>query len=143
MDNSNKNHLENIRLSYAHVLKAYLRLHDNYNHLKIKITDEESKKIFQLLDQSLYGKKGKLNWNNIHPLMPANLEKSIKKKYVMLSDNEVKQCCLLLFSVPCKDIAAVLSLTQQSVHSITYRIKQKAGMKNIRESLKPFVLFDP
>ena len=141
MDNIEQNHfIEHIRLSYAHVLKTYLRFHDNYNHLKIKTTDEESKKVFQLLDQSLYGKTGKLNWDNICPLMPANLEKGIKKEYAMLSENEIKLCCLLFFGVPCKDIASVMSHTQQSVHSITYRIKQKTGMKNIRESLKSFLM---
>ena len=138
------NHLEQlveqIRLSYAHVLKLYLQLHTKYMQIKIKKKDDEIIKYFLLVDQFLYDKTGKLDWKNIGLLMPPNLEYKIKQEYGILSTNEIRLCCLLLFNVPYDDIADILPFTQKSAHSIAHRIKRKTGMNNIKTDLKKLLL---
>ena len=132
---------EQIRLSYAHLLKMYMQLCQRYKLLKKGHSGvEEMKKIFHQVDRYFYDETGKINWNIIHPLMPPNIEKNIKKEYGALNEKEIKLCCLLLFDVSVNNIADILLYTHRSVHSITYRIKQKTGMIDIKANLKNLLL---
>jgi len=135
---------EQIRLSYAHLIKNYMQLCNKYKQFKNKVSvnGEEIKTIISFIDLYLYDEIGKINWNNLFPLMPLNIEQNIKQEYGILSENEVKLCCLLLFNVSCNDITNILPYTQNSVHSITHKIKQKTEMKDIIESLKKLLLLE-
>jgi len=126
--------VEQIRLAYANLLKIHLQLYNKYKHLKIIVDDEKLGKYFHMIDHYLYDTSGRINWDNICQLLPSNIEKKIKNNYDMLSVNEIRLCCLLLFNVPYKDIADILPYTQQSAHSVAYKIKQKTGMNNIIEN---------
>jgi len=130
---------EQIRLSYAHVLKLYLQIHTKYKQIRRK--ENELSKYFPLIDQFLYDKAGKLDWNNVRLLIPPNLEYHIKMKYHVLNMDEIKLCCLLLFNVPYDNIADILPFTQKSAHTIAYRIKRKTGMNNIKITLKSLLLY--
>jgi len=147
MNNENRNMIaddqlkEHIRLSIGRILKTYLQLPKKYNQLKIETSNEGLKKYFHLLNHVFFDGTGKINWDNIRPLMPPDLEKSIQRKYGMLSENEIRLCCLSLFNVNACDITEILPFTQNSIYSLITRIKKKTGMKNIREDLKPFLIF--
>ena len=133
---------EQIRLAYVYLLKVHIKYCYRYQFLKSRIRDEELKKDFQQIDQFFYIESGKINWNTIRPLMPPKIEGKIKKEYGELNENEIRLCCLLLFNVACKDIAEILPYTQRSIHSLTHRIKQKTGMKNIKEDLKNIIFYE-
>ena len=72
--------------------------------------------------------------------MPPNIEQNIKNEYNMLSLNEIRLCCLLLFNVTYSDIADILPFTQKSAHTIAHRIKQKTGMNDIKDNLKKLLI---
>ena len=118
----------------------YLQAYNKYKHLKVKMNDEKLGKYFHLIDHYFYDVTGKLSWDNISQFMPSNIEKSIKNKYDMLSVNETRLCCLLLFNVSYKDIAEILPYTQQSAHTVAHKIKQKTGMNKIMENCMELLL---
>ena len=133
---------EQLRLSYAHLIKMYIQLCKKYESFKKKNNNDETKKWIPPVDMYFYDATGKISWNNIHPLMPYDIEKSIKKEYGLLSENEIRLCCLLLFDVPANEITNILPYTQKSIHSITHRIKQKTNMKDIKTNLKKMLLYE-
>jgi len=133
---------EQLRLSYAHLIKMHIQLYKRYEGFKRRFNNDEVKKWIPSVDLYLYDATGKISWNNIHPLMPYGIEKSIKKEYGVLSDNEIRLCCLLLFDVPANEITDILPYTQRSIHSITHRIKQKTDMKDIKTNLKKMLLYE-
>ena len=132
--------VEHIRSSYVQILNIFLQLLKKYKHFKLKITDDALKRYTHLIDNHIYDESGKIKWSQISVLMPPNLEKRIKMEYDMLSDNEVKLCCLALFEVDPDIICDILPFSQSSVYVIKSKIKQKTGMKKIREHLK-YLLF--
>ena len=89
-----------------------------------------------MIDRFIFNEDGKINWESIRSLMPPKIEEKIKKEYEALTENEIRLCCLILFNVQSNDIADILPYTQKSIYSITCRIKQKTGKKNIMEILK-------
>ena len=129
-----------IIVSYAHLLKLHLTYCRRYKNFKIKLKTEQSRKDFKKMDQFFYYEDGSIKWETINLLMPPKIEWKIKDEYKMLNENEIKICCLILFNVPCIDIAEVLQYTHKSVHSISHRIKLKTGMKNIKESLSKLLI---
>lgn len=131
---------EQIRLSYAHLLKMHLQNCMRYKHSKNRNSDEELKDDFQQIEEYFFNESSKINWATIRPLIPPKIEGKIKKAHKNLNVNEIRLCCLLLFNVPCKDIAEILPYTQKSIHSITYRIKRKTGIKKIKDGFKKFLL---
>ena len=132
---------EQIRLTYGHLLKMHIQYCNRYKQIRNRVNDEELKKDLYQMEQFFYNENGKINWETIRPLMPPEIEKKIKKEFNNLNQNEIRLCCLLLFSIPCVKIADILPYTQKSIHSITHRIKQKTGMRNIKEGLKKLVLY--
>ena len=133
-------HLNQIRTSHARALQMFLKFCNKYRKLKCEIENEEVKNHLRLLDRFFFDEKGKIEWNIIRSLMPQDIEKRIKKEHGILSDKEVKLCCLILFRIPCVDIADILPYSYKTVHVITHKIKQKTGMKNIKENLNKFLL---
>jgi len=131
---------EELRLSYANMLEVYVHFNKNYKTLKKQFSEEEMKKYFQLFEFYLYDETGNINWYYVSMLLPPNLEQSIKKEYNMLSEKEIRLCCLLLFDIPVKEIASLLIYKQKSIHSIVYKIKQKTGMKDIKMCLSGLLL---
>ena len=128
--------MEQIRLSYAYLLEMHIQYCIRYKKFRRRITEEELKRNFLLIDRFFFDESGKINWETIRRLMPPGIEEKIKKEYNILNENEIRLCCMILFNVQSNVIADLLPYTQTSIHSITYRIKQKTGMKNIMESLK-------
>ena len=133
---------EQLRLSYVYLIKMHIQIYKKYELFKRKFNNDEAIKCIPSVDLYFYDATGKINWNNIQPLMPYDIEKKIKKEYGVLSENEIKLYCLLLFDVPLKDITDILSYTQRSIHSITHKIKQKTGIKNIKSNLKSLLLYE-
>jgi len=133
---------EQIRLSYAHLLKMHIQYCIKYKHFKNKICDDEMKIDFQQIEQIFFNENNKINWASIRPLMPPKIEGKIKKEFNKLNINEIRLCCLILFNVHSKNIAEILPYTQKSVHSMTHRIKRKTGIKKIKEGFKKFMLND-
>ena len=131
---------EQIRLSYAHLLKMHLRFWNRFHHFKNEIKDVNLKKDFFPQELFFYDESGIINWKNVLPLLPPGIEKKIKNEYNMLNQTEVRLCCLILLNVPGKDILKILPFTHKSIHTVTYRIKQKLGMKNIQKGIKPLLV---
>ena len=127
---------------HTHLLKMHIQYCNRYKHFTHRVKDEELKKDIQLINQFFFNEKGNINWETICSLMPPKIERKIKNEYDALNENEIRLCCLLLFNVPCKDITGILPYTQKSIHSITHRVKQKTGLKNIKEGLRNILLFE-
>ena len=131
---------EELRSSYARILDLYMQSCKLYESLKKQSNEEEIKKYYQQFEIYFFDESGKLNWHFIKKLMPSNFEQRIKKEYKMLSEKEVRLCCLLFFDVSVKNIAKALPYTYRSIHSVTYNIKQKTGMRDFRSELSSFLL---
>ena len=132
--------VEQIRLSYVHVLKVYLLLLKRYKQMRENITDDGLKRNIHLLDNLFLDEKGKVSWDEIRKMIPPNLEKSIKNKYAMLNENEIKLCCLLLFEVTPHNISNILKISKDTVYVLKNKIKHKTGIFEIKEVLKYFLL---
>jgi len=130
--------VEQIYLLHEHVLKIFLQLYNKYKNFKIRNKGNEAQ--FHLLDSYFYDASGKINWDHIRALMPQNLERNIKDEYNMLSENEIRLSCLILFNVSVQEITDILPFTQNSIYVITNRIKRKTEMKDIKSSLKHFII---
>ena len=126
---------EQSRLSHAGMLKHYLQVCGKYKRLKATGKSDEMKRYFDIIDLHFYDETGKINWQTICPLMPQNFENCIKKVYNTLSENEIRLCCLLFFDVLSNDIADILPFKLATVHTITHRVKQKTGIKDIKVAL--------
>ena len=132
--------MEQIRLSYIHALKMFFMIHNKYKQVRKWNSDEGLNKYFHQVDQYIYDKNRKLNWDAICSFMPINFEKNIKKDYDMLSENEIRLCCMLFFEVNTTDIIDILPYTRNSIYVVTNRIKQKAGIIDIKTSLNIYCL---
>jgi len=135
--------MEQHRLAYAHLLKIHIQYCIKYKYFKNRVKDEKLQKDLNLIDRFFFDDSGKIKWDTVRLLMPPKIEEKIKKEFKTLNGNEIKLCCLILFNVPNKYITDLLPYTQTSVHSISYRIRQKIGKKNIKESLKMMFLRIP
>jgi len=133
---------EQIRLSHSYLLKNYIQLCNRYKHLKNRFKEKETEKLFSVIDLYFYDETGKINWDNICPLMPLNIEKRIKEKYNILTKNEIRLCCLLFFNISYNDIADILPYTQNSAHTIFHKIKQKTGINDITITFKKHLLLE-
>ena len=120
---------EQIRLSYAHVLKRYMQLLKRFKQMKENITDDDLKRNIHLVDNLFFDETGKVSWDAISDLMPPNLEKNIKNKYAMLNENEIKLCCLALFEVDPKNMNIILPISPNSVYVLKSASK-KFGYKS-------------
>jgi len=114
----------------------HIRYCQKYKLIKARIENENNKKDFRLIDQFFFDESGKIKWDTICPLLPAEIESTIQNEYNNLSINEIRLCCLLLFSVPSTDILDILPYARRSIYSTTYKIKKNSGMKNIKKSLR-------
>ena len=133
---------EQVRLAYAHLLNLHIQYCKIYSEFIFMLNDEELEKDFHIIDQFFCNKSGKINWETIRILMPPDIEEKIQNKYKILNINEIKLCCLILFNVRTTDITDILSYQKGSIHTITNRIRQKIGVKNIKGSLKRLILSD-
>lgn len=136
----NANLYEQIRLLYVQVLSMFLGMHHNYKKIKAKVIDTALIKYIHLIDKGFYDDNGKFSWQNIRLLMPPNLEENIRMKYVMLNENEIRLCCLVLFDVDVNDISDILPYKRNTLYVMKTRIKHKTGMTNLKEDLRHFVM---
>ena len=125
--------MEKIRSSFAYMLNEHLWVYKKNDQLRSTIQDEKMKNYFILDGHSYYNENGKINWEIIRRFMPQDLERGLKEQYSMLNENEVRLCCLLFFKVSKKSISTILPYNQNSIKSITCRIRQKAGIETITE----------
>ena len=130
---SNELLMEKIRSSFAYMLKEYLWVYKKFDQLRSNVRDEKMKNYFSLDGDLLYDENGKINWEIIRRFMPQDVEQRLKEQYSMLNENEVRLCCLLFFKVSKKSISTILPYSQNSIKSITCRIRQKAGIETITE----------
>ena len=131
---------ERIRLAYSHALNTFLQVFTKYKQLKKRFNNETLEKCSLSADRTFFDKNGAIRWEIVHPMMPKELEENIKKEFALLSEKEIKLCCLLLFDVPVCVISNILPYTNQSVHTKTYEIKKKTGVKNLKNYLTRLLL---
>ena len=112
--------IEFFRLLHSHKLKEFIGEKTNRNIFK--------------------NKEEKISWELIRLYLPYNIEKYIKQEYEMLTDNEIRLCCLLIFDVSIKNIHNILKYSKKSIYSVTYGIKKKAGIKEINEIFRKIIL---
>ena len=132
--------IEQIRVACSHMLKMYLLLYKSYEQLNTDIKEEKLKRRFYSPVFSYYDENGKINWDIISQFMPPDIEKYIHNNYSMLNNNEIRLCCLLFFNVSAKTIANILPYKQTSIRSILYKVKQKTGLKDIKEILEKIIV---
>ena len=133
--------MEQIRMSYSHMLKIYLQLYIKYDQYRVVTNEGSHNKIsIQTNDRSFHYENDKINWDIISQFIPPNMEKHIKEECSMLNDSEIRLCCLLFFNVPSKSIASILQYKKSSVYSISFIIKQKTGIKDLRKLYRKIIL---
>jgi len=135
-DESSEQKMENVRTSFTYMLKEHLVIYKKYDQIRSDVRDEKKNHYFELDGHSYYDENGKINWEIIHRFMPQDIEKHFKEKYDMLNENEVRLCLLLFFKVSKKTISAILPYKQNSIKSITCRIRRKAGIETITDIYK-------
>ena len=139
-ENSINQLLEQIRLSYSHMLKKYLQLYEKFDKLNAEIRDEKLKGRYTQTGQSLFDETGKINWDVIRQFLPSNMEKSIKEEYGLLNENEIRLCCLLFFKVSDRNIAKILIYKLKSIRAIKYIVKHKTGVHDIEEIFRKIIV---
>ena len=143
MNNAKENNFElreEVRFLYSRVINFYMQSYLDYKNFKKQFNSVEVDKYYYLLDKFYLDNTGNLNWVRIKKMMPPKLEQNIKKTYNTLNEKEVMLCCLLLFDVTVINIANALSYKTRSIHTITHKIKQKTGMKDLRSDLSSLLL---
>ena len=130
--------IEQIRMTYSHMLKTYLQLYVKQDQFRAFTTESGLKKSYTI--NNLYDETGKINWDIISHFISPNMEKYVKEEYKMLNENEIRLCCLLFFNLPSKTIASILQYKKKSVYSISFIIKQKMGIKDLRILYRKIIL---
>ena len=132
--------IEEIRMSYAHMLKVYLQLCKEQDQFEANVKRENIKHFYRT-GQPYHDENGKVNWNIIHQFMPPDMEKRLKEKYNTLNEHEIRLCCLLFFKVSNKTIANILPYRKESIYPTTGRIRQKTGLKGLNEMFQFMALY--
>ena len=131
--------IEEIRSSYAHMLKVHLQLYRRHDQFMSDVKDEKLKQFYRT-GQPYHEENGKINWEIIHQFMPPDMKKRLEEKYSMLNEHEIRLCCLLFFNVSDKTIADILSYNQKSIRSMKYVVKHKTGIRDIREMFRKIIV---
>ena len=126
---------EQFMLICSCMLKAHLEICKKYEFFKNGLNPGIHGKTIQLINKFFYGETGKINWETVDKLMPTLLEEKIKKKYDTLNTNEIRLCCLVLFDINKNDIVRILKIGKNSIATMTYRIRKKTGMEDIKMGL--------
>lgn len=132
--------MEQIKLTYSHMLKEHLHVYKKYDQLQSYVRDDKTRKYFDSNGTDYYDENGKINWEIIRQFIPTGMEIFIQEEYNMLNVNEVRLYCLLFFKVSGKTIAKILPYKEQSLRSIIFKSKQKAGMKDIHELYRKIIV---
>jgi len=132
--------IEHFRQLYARNLNSYL---ESINKKKLSnLTDNRGKdsKPLNKNDLEVYDEKGKINWQIIRHILPADIEQHIQRELGLTCENEIRLCCLLIFDVPTKAIAKILTYKPKSIYSTAFSIKKKIGIKEFREIFFKIIL---
>ena len=124
--------------SFQYMLNIYLHQYDKYANVDEAERNEKSKENFYTKDISFLNKNGKINWEIIRRIMPFDIEKKLREEYSSLSINEIRLCCLLFFEVSHKDIAEILPYHHDSIRVISFRIREKTGIKDFKKMFRIF-----
>ena len=137
-EQSLERHLELTRSSCSRNLNQYLRKIKTSDPFKNKVKEASRKEPFNQdnFPFRYYDTDGKIDWEIISLIMPFEIEKTIKREYPMLCENEIRLCCLLIFDVPFKFIPNILKYNKKSIYPTQSKIKQKAKIKNIKEMFR-------
>jgi DNA-binding CsgD family transcriptional regulator len=125
--------IEHFRRLYAKNLNKYLQAISKNKRSILSDKGYKDRKPHNQSELEVYDEKGKINWQIIRRIIPADIEKHIQKAYSMLSENEIRLCCLLIFDVPPKTIDNILKFSQNTIYVTTSKIKKKTGLKDFKE----------
>jgi DNA-binding CsgD family transcriptional regulator len=82
-----------------------------------------------------YWESFKLHFDKVHPAFFQGL----KDKHPTLTENELRLCAYIRIGMTSKQIAQVLSVLQESVHTSRYRLRKAIGLetsKSIEDYLR-------
>ncbi len=72
-----------------------------------------------------YWEDFKLHFEKVHP----DFFRKLKEKYSTISENELRLCAYMRIGMTSKQIAQILSVLPQSVHTSRYRLRKKIGLE--------------
>ena len=132
---------ERSMLSYVNSLNMVVLFCKKFRQVAIHMNDTSAKRYLSIINNFYFDDKGRIKWAIIQQVLPPDVESFFNNEYPMLSEREIRLCCLMAFDLPANDITGILAYSNQgSVHTITNRIKSKIGVKNVRESFKNLLL---
>jgi len=132
--------IEHFRQLYARNLNSYL---ESINKKKLSnLTDNRGKdsKPLNKNDLEVYDEKGKINWQIIRHILPADIEQHIQRELGLTCENEIRLCCLLIFDVPPKTIDNILTYSQNTIYVMKSKIKKRAGVKDFKDIFQKIIL---
>ena len=81
------------------------------------------------------------NWNEFEARFTAinqSFYDKLKKDYPQLSQTDQKICALVKLNFPSKDMAKLLGISVESVHTSRYRLRRKLGLERT-DNLEEFI----
>jgi len=81
-----------------------------------------------------YWEDFKLHFEKVHP----DFFRKLKEKYSTISENELRLCAYMRIGMTSKQIAQILSVLPQSVHTSRYRLRKKIGLET-DESIEDYL----
>jgi len=92
------------------------------------------KQIKDHLHSEDYWEDFKLHFEKVHP----DFFRKLKEKYSTISENELRLCAYMRIGMTSKQIAQILSVLPQSVHTSRYRLRKKIGLEK-DESIEDYL----
>jgi DNA-binding CsgD family transcriptional regulator/tetratricopeptide (TPR) repeat protein len=81
-----------------------------------------------------YWEDFKLHFEKVHP----DFFRKLKEKYSTISENELRLCAYMRIGMTSKQIAQILSVLPESVHTSRYRLRKKIGLET-DESIEDYL----
>ena len=132
--------IEHFRQLYARNLNNYLQIIRKKKLSNLPDKGGKDSKSLNKNDLDVYDVKGKINWQIIQHIMPADIEQHIQRELGLTCENEIRLCCLLILDVPPKTIDNILTYSQNTVYVTKSNIKKRAEVKNFKEIFQKIIL---
>ncbi|MDF1694886.1 MAG: hypothetical protein P1U56_03605 [Saprospiraceae bacterium] len=112
------------------------------NILDIKVGDNGKRQVRTIVNSIDIKQQNESYWEQFRDRFTQvhkNFESEVKKKYPMLTSNDIRLMMLLKMNLSSKEIANILCISYDGIKKSRYRLRKKIGLSN-EESLQTLVL---